>query len=126
MLALEGAERAEVSIVLTGDKKVHALNLRYRGKDKPTDVLSFPQRNGSEFAIPGEPEVLGDVVVSIDTAGKQAAQFGVALEEEVALLTVHGILHLLGYNDETDEGADEMREREARALASVGIGHHRL
>src|SRR5437870_2788224 len=74
VLEQEGAEGAEVSIVLTGDKKVHALNRQYRGKDKPTDVLSFPQRDGTETRIPGEPEVLGDVVVSIDTAEKQAEQ----------------------------------------------------
>ena len=115
-LLAEGAPRAEVSILLTDDATVHALNRDYRGQDKPTDVLSFAQRD----QLPDAPllpsteteEVLGDVVISVETAARQAEQHSVTLDEELALLTVHGILHLLGYDDMTDEGAEEMQQKE--------------
>lgn len=115
---------AEVSILLTSDEVVHELNHRYRGYDKPTDVLSFAQREslpGSPQApeLPGIPDSLGDVVISIETAQRQAAEHGVSLAQELALLTVHGILHLLGYEDETEEGAEAMRVREREILLSV-------
>lgn len=87
------------------DAKIHALNLEYRGKDKPTDVLSFPlfeDINQGEEAIifPGEEETLalGDLVISIETAAKQAVEQGHSLEREVAFLTIHGTLHLMGYD----------------------------
>jgi len=113
---------AEVSVVLADDAAVHALNRRYRGMDKPTDVLSFSQREPAAEGppqpdLPGLPPVLGDVIISVDTAAHQAAEHGVTLEKELALLTVHGILHLLGYEDETEEGAERMREREREILS---------
>jgi probable rRNA maturation factor len=121
-LRAEGAATAEVSLLLTDNETIHALNRDYRGKDKPTDVLSFAQRDqhpdAPEFHAPttaDHPEPLGDVVISVETAARQAEQHGVALDDELALLTVHGILHLLGYDDMTDEGAEEMQEKE-RAL----------
>ncbi len=144
-----------MSLVLTDDPTVHALNHDYRGIDKPTDVLSFAQRDQHPDAPPGRPtpnpggedplsgartsgapenspcqsggedppapnpggerlrsEILGDVVISVETAIRQADQHNVTLEQELALLTVHGILHLLGYDDMTDEGAAEMQEKE--------------
>ena len=67
-------------------------------------------------AIPGEPEMLGDVVISVDTAARQADEHGVSLAQELALLTVHGILHLLGHEDETESGANEMHRRERDIL----------
>lgn len=96
---------------------MHELNRRYRGYDKPTDVLSFAQRDQSADApiipvLPGMPTVLGDIVISVDTALRQSEAHGVTLDQELALLTVHGLLHLLGYEDETEEGAERMRERE--------------
>jgi len=100
---------------------VHALNREYRYQDKPTDVLSFSQRDQHPDAPSfsgqaySKSEVLGDVVISVETAIRQANQHAVSLDEELALLTVHGILHLLGYDDMTDEGAEEMQEKE-RAL----------
>ena len=112
---------AEVSIVLTTDGHIHGLNRDYRGKDKPTDVLSFQQLEEGlpQLLGPDEPVVLGDVVISVETAARQAAERDRTLDDELALLVAHGMLHLLGYDDETDEGADEMREREKAVLESI-------
>jgi probable rRNA maturation factor len=118
----EGAAFCEVSLLLTDDETIHQLNLEYRGQDKPTDVLSFALRDQLPNSPPspnhpeaGQPEELGDVVISVETASRQATANGMSLEQEVSLLTVHGILHLLGYDDMTDEGAEEMQQKE-RAL----------
>jgi probable rRNA maturation factor len=120
----------EVSILLTDDATVQELNRKYRGVDKPTDVLSFAQRESRPevpfpLNVPASNALLGDVVISVDTARRQAAQQGIPLEEELALLTVHGILHLLGYDDNTEEGAEKMRRREKEVLQSneeVSVG----
>jgi probable rRNA maturation factor len=119
-LHAEGAPAAEVSLLLTDDETIHALNRNYRHQDKPTDVLSFAQRDHLPDAPStpepfDTPELLGDVVISVETAERQARQHGTSLDEELALLTVHGILHLLGFDDMTDQGAEEMQEKE-RAL----------
>ncbi len=123
-LRTEGAPRAEVSILLTDDEVVWQLNRDYRRQDKPTDVLSFAQRD----SVAGAPaprkrtaqrEVLGDVVISVDTAARQAAERGASLADELAHLAVHGVLHLLGYDDETEHGAETMRLRESVALAAA-------
>ena len=113
--------KAEVSVLLTDDAEMHTLNRQYRGYDKPTDVLSFAQNDALPDVppmprIPGEPFLLGDVVISVDTAVRQAATHGISLDNELALLTVHGILHLLGCEDETAAGAAEMRVRERDIL----------
>lgn len=110
-----------MSLVLSDDATVHELNRRYRGIDKPTDVLSFAlseQNAGGPPVpvLPGMPPVLGDVIISVETAARQAAEHSVTLEQELALLTVHGILHLLGYEDDTEEGAQQMRVREQAIL----------
>jgi probable rRNA maturation factor len=128
-LRVEGAPNAEVSILLTDDATIHALNRDYRSQDKPTDVLSFSQRDVTATSplIPDnhQPnELLGDVVISVETAARQAENHGVGLGEELALLTVHGILHLLGYDDTDDAGAEEMRVRECVILSeALGIEH---
>lgn len=119
----EGPARAEVSVLLTDDATVHAMNRDYRGYDRPTDVLSFALNDPMPDAppmpqLPGQPAVLGDVIISVDTAERQANSLGISLEEELALLTVHGILHLLGYEDETEEGAARMRLREQAVLGA--------
>lgn len=118
LLAEAGFAHAEVSILLTDDPGIHALNRQWRGYDKPTDVLSWPQFEltpGQSSAVP-DGETLGDVAISLDTARRQAAARGWDVEEEVALLLIHGILHLLGYEDETEAGAEEMRTVERRLL----------
>jgi probable rRNA maturation factor len=121
LLQAEGCPKAEVSVLLTDDAAIQAMNLHYRGYDKPTDVLSFAQRDQVADAppppdFPGTPALLGDVIISVDTAVRQAEMHGVSLDQELALLTVHGILHLLGYEDETEEGAERMRVREREIL----------
>ena len=123
LLREEGPARAEVSVLLTDDATVHAMNRDYRGYDRPTDVLSFAQQDTIPGAppmptLPGQPVVLGDVIISLDTAERQANALGITLENELALLTVHGILHLLGYEDETEAGATRMRVREQAILGA--------
>lgn len=99
----------EVALVLTGDRAVRALNARYRGKDKPTDVLSFPG--------PGGQEGLGDIVISVETAARNARGLGRTLPQELDVLTLHGFLHCLGYDHETDDGTmDRLEGRLRRRL----------
>lgn len=113
---------AEISVVLTDDEQMHVLNRDYRGKDKPTDVLSFSQLEGEPFAVEAEDRIeLGDVVISVDTAKRQASAHGHSLQDELNLLLAHGILHLLGYDDETENGAAEMRRHEIEILEET---HH--
>ncbi len=104
--------QSEVSVLVITDDAIQVLNSQWRNKDKPTDVLSWPQ---SEL---GEPlsAFLGDVVISRDTAERQAIARGWELEDELALLLVHGILHLLGYEDDTEAGSEKMKEVERRIL----------
>lgn len=113
LLESVGRTRAEISVVLTDDKEIHRLNRQWRGYDKPTDVLSWPQEEPPRV---GEPDLLGDVVISLDTALRQATARAWSLADEVALLMVHGTLHLLGYEDETEAGAEAMRAQERRLL----------
>lgn len=112
VLASEGVSRGvELSLVFCDDAFIHELNRDYRGKDRPTDVLSFMQ----------DPEsgILGDVVMSIPTAQRQAEAQGHPLEVELEWLFVHSMLHLLGYEDDTDEQAEEMNVRARLALQRV-------
>ena len=102
----------EISLVLCDDAFIQSLNAEYRGLNKPTDVLSFAQ---------DDPELLGDIVISLPTAARQAEAAGWTLENEVALLGVHGLLHLLGYDDETESGAWEMQRKTEAALREAGI-----
>lgn len=96
MLAALGVD-AELSIALVGDVEMQRLNASYRGKDRPTDVLSFEM--GDETPGDGS-RLLGDVAISLDTAARQAAERGVTVAEEIRVLLAHGILHLLGYDHE--------------------------
>jgi len=106
----------ELAVVLAGDRTLRSLNARYRGKDKPTDVLSFPG--------PGGEAGLGDVVISLDTAERNARALGRTLPQEVDVLALHGLLHVLGYDHETDDGTMDRLERRLRRklLASRGRG----
>lgn len=107
---------AEISIVLVDDECIRELNREYRRADRTTDVLAFSQLEGERVEPPAERVALGDVVVSVDTAERQAAEQGHPLENELDLLIIHGVLHLLGYDDETEAEALEMRRREKRVL----------
>lgn len=119
----------EVSVTFTDDASIHELNKKFRGVDRPTDVLSFPL-----FDYEGESEeppvdelmgMLGDVVLSLETAARQAEEYGHSFEREVAFLTVHSMLHLLGYDHETGE-ADEadMRQRQREIMERLGLAVH--
>lgn len=124
MLAALGLEGAELSVALVDDAAIHALNRDYRGKDRPTDVLAFAMEEGEPTPAPrgakGQPaRVLGDVIVSIDTAGKQARKRRRPLLDEVTMLLAHGLLHLLGYDHETDEEEREMKAKTAELEAAA-------
>lgn len=99
-------------MLLTDDAEIRALNRAWRGIDTATDVLSWPQEENGVNTGP----VLGDVAISLETAGRQARARGWDVEEEIALLLVHGMLHLLGYEDETAAGARAMRAQERAIL----------
>jgi len=121
---LTGSERpVELSIRLTSDNEVKALNARWRGKDKPTNVLSFPQLEPEELdsIAPGPELMLGDIVLARGVCEREAQEKGVSLEEHATHLLVHGTLHLLGYDHQDDGSAEEMETREVRALARLGI-----
>ena len=114
----------ELSVRLTGDDEVRALNAEWRGKDKPTNVLSFPQMETNEIGTAGTdgPDLmLGDVVLAREVCEREAAEKAIPLEEHAAHLVVHGTLHLLGYDHHDDDSADDMESREIRALARLGI-----
>ena len=110
-IASSGAIPAEASatIAFVRDRRMRELNAAYRGKDRTTDVLSFPAG-----ADPVEPRYLGDVVISTDTALRQAEQAGHSFEREVSELVIHGILHLCGYDHEADNGEMNRLERRLR------------
>ncbi|MGD8894982.1 MAG: rRNA maturation RNase YbeY [Acidobacteriota bacterium] len=99
----------EVSVVLAGDRLLRRLNRDFRGKDRPTDVLSFPGAGGDEG--------LGDVVISVPTAARNARRLGHSVPRELDILTLHGFLHVLGYDHETDDGTMERLERRLRGQA---------
>ncbi|MBN2799405.1 MAG: rRNA maturation RNase YbeY [Deltaproteobacteria bacterium] len=111
---------AELSVRITDDPTIHRLNLAWRGKDRPTDVLSFSQREGEPG--PSEVEHLGDVILSLDTAAVQAVDEGHSLEQEVRELLVHGVLHLLGYDHEDPDDAAEMAEVSTDLLERLAEG----
>ena len=116
----------EVSVTFTDDASIHELNKKFRGVDRPTDVLSFPlfdyEGQSEEPPVDELLGMLGDVVLSLETAARQAEEFGHSFEREVAFLTVHSMLHLLGYDHETGE-ADEadMRERQRAIMEILGL-----
>jgi probable rRNA maturation factor len=107
----------EVSLLLGSDAQVRRLNARYRGKDKPTNVLSFP----GDGEAPGQPRLLGDVVVAFETVSREAKAQGKALEDHFVHLVVHGVLHLLGYDHIRHADAVRMEGVETKLLAAMGI-----
>ena len=105
---------AELSIVLVSDCVIRELNRRWRGRDRPTDVLAFPQTEGPVSPPDG---MLGDVVISVDTARRQAAERGTTVGREADRLLIHGLLHLLGYDHELSAAEARRMQRRERALA---------
>ena len=120
-LAAFDAAGGEVSIVLADDDFVRALNRNYRGRDRPTNVLSFPQGDPAGVDGVGGPRLLGDVIVALETVKREAAAQGKSVADHLAHLVVHGTAHLLGFDHRTDADADAMERREIRALATLGI-----
>jgi len=108
---------AELSVLITSDDHIAGLNASYRQVEGPTDVLSFPQD-----AVPGGPRLLGDVVIGVGRATVQAAEQGHDLRAELQVLLVHGVLHLLGHDHETEAERASMTAAEQRVLTAVGQG----
>jgi len=137
ILAAARADGAELSLVLVSDRRMRALNRRYRKKDRPTDVLAFPltpsHPSGAPIALPtamgregkgvgvgarysSPPMLLGDVVISMETAKRQTSEFGHSLRDEVTRLLVHGVLHLLGYDHERGPRDAALMARKEQAI----------
>ncbi len=113
---------AELSVVLADDALVHRLNREYRGKDKPTNVLSFALTEAEEpDAGEDAPIMLGDVILAWETVAREAAEQGKTPSDHMTHLVVHGVLHLLGYDHETDDEAEEMEQLETQLLDTLGI-----
>lgn len=120
----EGPRGVEISVRLGSDAEVRLLNAQWRGKDKPTNVLSFPMAEGAELAgasLEGPELMLGDIIMAHGVCAAEAAAKTVPIERHAAHLIVHGTLHLLGYDHGNDVQAADMEAREVRALARIGI-----
>ncbi len=119
--------KLDVYITLTNNDEIHQINKEYRDVDRPTDVLSFPMYERSEIDSLREEkkddveEILGDIIISIPKVIEQANEYGHSYERELAYLTTHGMLHLLGYDHMIDEEKAIMREHEERVLEALGI-----
>ncbi|MGE0178567.1 MAG: rRNA maturation RNase YbeY [Sphingomonas sp.] len=114
-----GLTDSEISVLFTSDDEVRSLNLTWRGKDRATNVLSFPMAGAHEVA---DAPMLGDIALASGICTSEAAEKGLPIEAHAAHLVVHGTLHLLGYDHEGSEAAaDEMEAVERRALASIGV-----
>jgi len=111
----EGVADAEISLAFVDNPTIHTLNKRYLDHDEPTDVLSFP------LSEPNAKRLAGELVIGAEVAQAQAAERGHDVQQELALYVIHGLLHLCGYDDRTDEGAQEMRGRERHYLAALGL-----
>ena len=110
-----GLTNAELSILIVNDSRMRGLNLMYRGKDRTTDVLAFSMKEGKYSGI--NPDILGDIVISANTAKKQAEENVHGLYDEIALLLIHGILHLTGYDHERGKKEElRMRKKERELL----------
>ena len=115
-------KRCEISVTFVDLDEIHELNKQYRGVDKPTDVLSFPQFDDLEEEIPEVCEIcLGDVVICERKAREQAEEFGHSFERELVYLFTHSVLHLLGYDHMEDDEKKAMREREEEIMKQIGL-----
>ena|SRR5438270_3112465 len=122
----EFGRTVELSVRLTGDEQVRTLNAHWRGKDKPTNVLSFPmaeERELREESLAGTELLLGDIILARGVCGTEAKEKGVSLESHATHLIVHGTLHLLGYDHEDERDAADMEALEVRALNRLGIAN---
>ena len=111
----EGVGEAEISVAFVDNATIHTLNKRYLDHDEPTDVLSFP------LSEPNAKKLAGELVIGAEVAQAQATERGHDVQAELALYVIHGLLHLCGYDDKTEVGAKEMRERERNWLRELGL-----
>jgi len=115
----------DISVTVTDNIHIHELNREYRGVDRPTDVLSFPMYSFTDDDMPEEgpaPVVLGDIVISVERAKEQAVEYGHSFQREISFLTVHSVLHLLGYDHEVSEKAEnEMFSLQDKIMDKLGI-----
>lgn len=120
---LYGVDNGEVSITLTNDEYMHKLNLEYRGIDRTTDVLSFALNESEEPEVMGGEDFneLGDIIISVERAEKQAQDYGHSVRREMAFLTVHGMLHLLGYDHMEAAEREEMEAEQRFVMEKLGI-----
>jgi probable rRNA maturation factor len=126
---LPSAARAQMTLLLTSDKKVQALNRDFRGKDKPTNVLSFPQFDRKELFKAGKegglaaktPLYVGDIAVAYGTVLKEAKAAGKPVTDHLTHLLIHGLLHLFGYDHDTDSKATRMERLEKEVMATLGL-----
>ena len=110
-------EKTEISVLFTNDEFIRSLNNKYRGIDKPTDVLSFSLWEGSVKTPELESDkLLGDIIISVETAQRQAKNLNHSMEKELTVLLIHGLLHLTGYAHEKDKDYKIMREKESEIL----------
>lgn len=119
LLAAVGEKQSALSISFVDDAAIRGLNREHRGKDKPTDVLSFPLLEKGDVHL-GE-RLLGDVVISVDTARRQAADYDASLEAEINRLLIHGVLHVLGHDHEEAAQREAMRAEERRLAQAIGL-----
>ena len=118
------ADMTEVDITIVDDEEIHQLNRDYRNVDRPTDVLSFALDEDDEDEpelLEGQLHLLGDIIISAETATRQAEEFGHGLEREIVYLAVHGLLHLLGYDHMVEEDKVIMRAKEEEALRAINL-----
>jgi probable rRNA maturation factor len=114
VLKSAGIKRGEISLAVVSDERMHALNRQYLNHDYPTDVLSFVLEEDSGYLD-------GEVIVSADYAAREAARLGWSTNDELTLYVVHGMLHLVGYDDTTDDAKQQMRAAERTQLAALGL-----
>lgn len=112
-----GISDKEFVVLLTNDRTIRRLNRRFRSRDKATDVLSFPGKTSLDQGTSFENGYLGDIIISVERAQRQALEKKHALERELQILAIHGVLHLLGHDHETDNG--QMRRKELRLLREL-------
>ncbi len=116
----------EISLSFVTNSEIHKINKQFRNIDRETDVLSFPQLTFEEGEIPEKNEngeiILGDIIISVEKAKAQAEEYGHSLEREIAFLTAHSMLHLMGYDHMTEEDEKEMFGRQRAIMDNIGIG----
>lgn len=119
--AMFEVDHPRVSVAIVDDPHIHQLNLAYRQVDRPTDVLSFANREGDSLCTKRKGEYLGDLAISLPTALRQAEEYGHGKDREIAFLTAHGMLHLLGYDHMTQEDEREMRALQNEIMEAIGL-----